>query len=247
MQTQDAPAEFLFKLWPWLEANKNRLIGGLVALVVLAGVLYFISSQKAQKEVDAGQEMTSVMISTAADADTSQTAAQFEQLADKYPGTAAARRAQLQAAAALFGAGNYADAEAQFEKYLTSYPGGPLAATAQLGIAASLEAQTKLDMASAAYQRLVSAYPDSPSVPTAELALGRIAEQQNKLTEALNHYEDASRAPGGGSVAQEAMIRGSELKAKMPAAAPKAAASPAPAAGGSPAFMPTPVPQSTTK
>ncbi|HEX4349525.1 MAG TPA: tetratricopeptide repeat protein [Verrucomicrobiae bacterium] len=245
MQTQDAPAEFLFKLWPWLEANKNRLIGGLVAVIVVAGILYFMSAQKAQTEVDAGQALTAIMANPAADENDSQTAAQFEQLADKYPGTAAARRAQLQAAGALFEAGSYADAETQFEKYLAGNSAGPLAATAQLGIAASLEAQNKLDQAAAAYQRVVSAFPESPCVPTADLALGRIAEQQNKLTEALNHYEDASRSPMGGSIANEAMIRATALKAKTPATAPKAMASPAPAAGAP--FKPMSTPQPATK
>jgi predicted negative regulator of RcsB-dependent stress response len=240
MQTQDAPAEILFKLWPWLEANKNRLIIGAVVLLVIAGILYFMSAQKAQAEVDAGQAMTATMMNNMeSDANSSQTAAQFEQLADKYPGTATARRAQLQAAGALFNAGNYADAETQFEKFLAGNPTGPLAATAELGIAASLEALNKLDPAAAAYQRVVSAYPDSGCVPMADLALGRIAEQQNKLTEALNHYENASHSPLGGSIAQEAMIRGTELKAKMPAAAAKPAAAPA--------FTPTSVPPSATK
>jgi len=241
MQTQDAPAEILFKLWPWLEANKNRLIIGAVVLVVIGGIFYFMSAQKAQAEVDAGQAMTAQTMSLESDGPSSQTAAQFQQLADKYPGTAAAKRAQLQAAGALFNAGNYADADTQFEKFLAGNPTGPLAATAVLGIAASLEAQNKLDLAAAAYHRVVTAYPDSGCVPMADLAQGRIAEQQNKLTEALNHYEDAARSPLGGSIAQEAMIRATELKAKMPATAAKPAASPAPA------FMPTSIPPSATK
>ena len=33
MQTQDAPAEIIFKLWPWLEANQKRLIAVAVAIV----------------------------------------------------------------------------------------------------------------------------------------------------------------------------------------------------------------------
>ena len=33
MQTQDAPAEIIFKLWPWLEANKNRLIQVMVNIL----------------------------------------------------------------------------------------------------------------------------------------------------------------------------------------------------------------------
>src|SRR5665213_4071491 len=149
MQTQDAPAEFLFKLWPWLEANKNRLIVALVAIIVVAAILFFISSHRAQQEVDAGQALTMLQVSPPANANAGQTAAAFEQIATKYSGTAAGQRAQLQAAAAFFSAGSYADAQAQFQKFLDHDATSPLAAIAELGVAASLEAQNKLDAAAA--------------------------------------------------------------------------------------------------
>jgi len=64
----------------------------------------------------------------------------------------------------------------------------------------------------------------------AEFALGRIAEQQNKLTEAVSHFEKVARAALGGSLAQEAAMRESEIKTKIAAAAPKPAMTPIPAA-----------------
>ena len=224
MQTQDAHAEILFKLWPWLEANKNRLIGALVAVIVVMGVLYFISTQREQREVDAGQALTLLMVKPPA---SGQSAEAFAQVASKYAGTAAGQRALLQAGAALFSAGKYADAQAQFQKFLDATTAGPLAATAQLGVAASLEAQNKTDVAVSAYQRVISLFAGTGSVPEAEFALGRIAEQQNKLTEAETHYENAARAAMGGSLAQEAAVRASQLKTKLAAAAPKPAAAPA--------------------
>jgi predicted negative regulator of RcsB-dependent stress response len=248
MQTQDTSADFLFKIWPWLEANKNRLIGAVVAIIVLSGILYFISSQKAQKEIDAGQALTSVIMNPVANANPGQLAGEFQQLAEKYAGTVAGQRAQLQAATALFGAGNYAEAQVQFQKFLSANPTGPLAATAQIGVATSLEAQNKLDEAAAAYQRVVSVFPDSPSVPTAQLGLGRIAEQQNKINEALNHYEEVARSPFGGSLANEAMVRGTELKAKMAATSKPAGATPtAPKPAATPTVTPMTVPQPATK
>jgi predicted negative regulator of RcsB-dependent stress response len=225
MQTQDAPAEFLFKLWPWLEANKNRLIGALVAVIIFAGVMYFISSQREQKEIDAGQALTLLLESPPADASGGQMAVAFAQLAAKYPGTAAGQRAQLQAAAAQFSAGSYDDAQAQFQKYLDTSSTGPLAATAQLGVAASLEAQDKLDLAAAAYQKVVASYSSSTSYLPAEYALGRIAEQQNKLTEAESRYEIVAGASLGGTLAQEAHQHALEIKTKI-AAAPKPAVKP---------------------
>jgi predicted negative regulator of RcsB-dependent stress response len=221
MQAQDAPAEFLFKLWPWLEKNKNTLIGAVVGVLILSGILYYYSSQKEQAETDAGEALTALMTSPAAQADDSQAISQFEALAQKYPGTPAGQRAQLQAAGTLFEAGKYQDAQNQFQSFLAATPTGPLAATANFGIAASLEAQNNLDGAQMAYQRVISMFPDATCVPAAKFALGRIAEQQNKMTEAMSHYQEVLRLPMAGSVGQEAMLRASELSAKMAAAAPK--------------------------
>jgi len=247
MQTQDVPGEFLFKLWPWLEANKNRLIGAVMAIIVVSGVVYAVVAQRAQKEVDAGQAVTALMINPDANKNSAQMAAGFEQLAGQYAGTEAGKRAQLQAAGALFEAGNYAEAQTQFQKYLEANPSSPLAAIARLGVAASLEAQSKLDAAATAYQQVVSLNPDSTCVPPAQYALGRIAEQQNKLTEAQNHYEDAARAPLGGSVAQEAALRLSEIKAKIPAVAPKSASLTNAASAVAPALKPATTPAAAPK
>jgi predicted negative regulator of RcsB-dependent stress response len=236
MQAQDGPAEFLFKLWPTLEKNKNTLIGVGVAIVVGSGIWYFVSSQRAQNEVDAGLALTTLLTSQTARVG-SETADQYLQLAGKYAGTAAGQRARLQAAAALFDAGNFPEAQSQFQIFLDANSTGPFAAAAELGIAASLEAQGKLDPAAAAYQRVVSVYPDPVCLQSAELALGRIAEQQGKFTEAMNHYQDVARGFSG-AVAQEAMIRAADLKAKM-AAAPK------PAVSNNPMVTPAPTPALT--
>jgi predicted negative regulator of RcsB-dependent stress response len=220
MQTQDAPAELLFKLWPWLEANKNRLIAIVAGVIVLWGVFYFISAQRQQKEINGGLALTQLLVNPAPGANDGQMADALAQVAASYPGTVAGQRAQLQAAAALFDAGRYAEAQTQFQNLVTAHAVGPLAATAQLGVAASLEAQNQLDQAAAAYQKLLSTYPDSSSALAAEFALGRVAEQQNKLTDAASHYDSVARASQAGSLAQEAAQRAFEIKNKI-AATPK--------------------------
>ncbi len=225
----------MFKLWPWLEANKNRLIAVAVGALVLWGVYYFIKSQHEQKEIDAGQALTLLLVNPGANSTSGQMSDAFAKLAAKYAGTAAGQRARLQAGAALFNAGKYPDAQAQFQKYLDAASSGALAATAQLGVAASLEAQNKLEPAAAAYQKVASVYAGSSSVLPAEFALGRIAEQQNKLTEAVSHYEKVARASLGGTLAQEAAMRASEIKTKIAAAAPKPAVAPSPVATPKPA------------
>ena len=142
MQTNDAPAELLIKLWPWLEANQKRLIAVIVALLALWGIYFFVTTQHEQKEIAAGQALTQLLMTPVAGANPGQIADSFAQLAAKYSGTAAGQRALLQAATAMFSAGRYADAQAQFQKFLAAAPDGPLAATAQFGCAASLERRT---------------------------------------------------------------------------------------------------------
>ena len=218
MQTQDVPAEFIFKLWPWLETNKNRIIGAAVAVLVIVGIYYFITSQKEQKELAASQALSQLLMSPPA---TGSTAEGLKRLAAKYAGTQAAQRAQLQAAASLFGDGHYAEAQAAFQQAVDTMSGGPLSGTAQLGIAASLEAQGKLDLAVEAYQKIANINATKPGALPALCALGRIAEQQGKLAEAQARYEAAARFGNlGGSLAQEASFHASEIKTKL-AAQPK--------------------------
>jgi predicted negative regulator of RcsB-dependent stress response len=232
MQTQDAPAELLFKLWPWLEANKNRIIIVVAAVLLLTGIYYFINAQHEQNELNAGVAMTQLLLTPSTSL--TQASTSLNQLADKYNGTEAAKRALLQGAASLFGAGQYPEAQAQFQKYLDASPTGPLAATAQLGLAASLDAQGKTDEAVAAYQRASAAYPGTSSELAADCALGRIFEAQGKWTEAMNVYQNAMRAGRmGGSLAQAAYERAMTIKAMLQAqqqASPAAKAATAPAA-----------------
>ncbi|HEY5040849.1 MAG TPA: tetratricopeptide repeat protein [Verrucomicrobiae bacterium] len=216
MQTQDVPSEFLFKLWPWLEANKSRLVGGAVAIVVIAGVYYFINSQAQQKEIIAGQALTQLLVTPAAAADAAQQAGSLAQLAVKYAGTLAGQRAQLQAAADYFDLGKYEEAQAQFQKYLAASSSGPLLTTAELGLGASLEAQDKLAEAAAAYQKAITTSAGAPSALPAEFALGRIAEKQGKLAEAETHFETVARAGNmAGSLSQDAAMHYSEIKARL--------------------------------
>jgi TolA-binding protein len=166
--------------------------------------------------VDAGQALTQLLVTPPSAANPAQGADALAQLAVNFSGTAAAQRAQLQAAASYFSLGRYADAQAQFQKFVDAYSTGPLLASANLGLAASLEAQGKLDDAAAAYQKVTSNSPGTASALTAECALGRIAEAQGKLTEAQVHYQAAMQVGNmGGSLAQEAAIHYSAIKARL--------------------------------
>jgi len=174
MQTQDVPADIVFKLWPWLEANRNRLIGGVVVGFIVVGVYSFVSWRSEQKEIAAGEALTT-LLATPASGITAGSADSLVKFAADYSGTAAGQRAQLQGASALFNAGRFADAQVQFQKFVESAGSGALAATAQLGLASSLEAQGKPDLATAAYQKVVSMdSPNSPAAQTAKAAIARL-------------------------------------------------------------------------
>lgn len=234
MQAQDTTELVVFKLWPWIEANWKRLLTGLGVVVVAVMMVSFWSWNKSQKEVTAGMALTELSLSVAANTTASQLADNYLKVAHDQPGTLAGERAQIQGAATLFEAKLYSDAQAQFQNYLDAHPDGIFATTARLGVASSLEAQGKMDLAVAAYEKVAGGTADALTVAAAKFALGRINQQQGKLAEAELNYEDATRSINpNSSLASEAGIRASELKAKLAAAKPVAAA---------PAMSLTPVP-----
>ena len=216
MQTQDAPAEFLIKFWPWFEANRKRLVVTVVAAVVVLVIYYFITTQREQKAVDAGQAYTQLQLNMPPNPTVQQVADAFVQLAQKYSGTVAAERAQLQAAAVLFSAARYPDAQAQFQTFLGANKTSSLAPAAQLGVAACLEAQNKLDDAATAYRAVTKSYPDSSEALPAKFSLGRVLEAQGKLTEATACYQEVTRSPLAGSLVSEAAQRLSQIAVTKP-------------------------------
>jgi predicted negative regulator of RcsB-dependent stress response len=220
MQTQDAHADLLFRFWPWFEANRKRLVIAGVAALVLLFVWFFLTTQRREREVAAGQAYTQFQLNQSPTATAQQVVDGYLQMASKYAGTVAAQRAQLQAAAVLFNAARYPDAQAQFQNFLTANSGSLLAAPAKAGVAASLEAQGKLDEALAAYRAVTTGYPDSIEAITAKFSIGRVLELQGKLTEAVAAYQEVTRLPLAGSLASESAQRIALLQVKLPAAKP---------------------------
>jgi predicted negative regulator of RcsB-dependent stress response len=223
MQLQDAPANYFFKLWPWFEANRNRIIGGVGVIVVAAGLISYYSWQRDQKEMVAGKALTQVIRSIPRNATTGQQADLYLKISTDYQGTSAGQRALLQGAAMLFAAGRYADAQAQFQKFLDVHPGSFFAGQAALGVATSLDAQGKTDLAAGVYQRIINSYSDTVAVDSARFALAQINERQGKFAEAVNLYEAIVRYNPNGSLGSEAGLRLMELKMKLPSASPSTA------------------------
>jgi predicted negative regulator of RcsB-dependent stress response len=218
MQPQDTPTAFLFKLWPWIEANKNRIIVGTGIIIVAVFVYSFFSWQRDQREIIAGRALTQLTLSNPDNTGASQLGDAYLKIAGEYPGTLAGRRAWLQGAAALFAAGRFADAQAQFQKFLDAHPDGDFSASAALGVAASLEALGKSDLAIGAYQRVVNGFSDVVAANIAKFALAGIDERQGKFTDALNVYESIARSSPGSVSASEAGMRAVELRTKLASA-----------------------------
>ena len=218
MQPQETTTAYFFKLWPWIEANKNRFIFGAVIIVIAGFLIAFHLWRQNQKELAAGQALTEAFVSIPPNVNASQLADSYSKIAVDFPGTRASERAAAQSAAVLFEAGKYAEALAQFQQFLKTHPDSVYSPQAALGVAASLDAQGKTDLASSAYQRVISRFPDPNTVSVAKFALAQIGERQGKLADAENLYEEVARSNPNGSLGSEAAMRAMELKAKLPPA-----------------------------
>lgn len=215
MELQDAPATYLFKLWPWIETNRIRIISGAGLILAGVGLFSFYSWQRQQKEITAGNEFTQIMVSDPRTMTSVQQASLYLKLAKDNPNTSAGQRALLQSATTLFDAGQYADAQNQFQQFIQQYPDNALAGQAALGLAASLDTQGKTDLAAAAYQRVVN-YSDPMAATYAKYSLAQIDERQGKLADALNLYEDVARSNPNSTLASEAGMHAMELRTKQP-------------------------------
>jgi predicted negative regulator of RcsB-dependent stress response len=188
MELHDAPAHYFFKLWPWIEANRTRLMIGGGIVIVGAGLISFRSYQRTQREIDAGTALTQAMMADPRNNTVDQQAGLFMKVAEDYSGTAAA------------------------QQFLKQYSSSTLAAQAALGLASCLDAQGKTDPAAAAYQQVLKSYSDSAVALHAKFRLAQINEQQGKITDALNLYEDLARANPNTSLGSDAGLRAMELK-----------------------------------
>ena len=65
MQSQEAATatDYLFRLWPWIEANLKRIILGAILVVLAVFVFFFYSYRQSQREIAAGEALTQAGIS----------------------------------------------------------------------------------------------------------------------------------------------------------------------------------------
>ena len=138
MQPESTQESFDFdNFMNWLYANRKPVaIGGAILAVALVGFALF-NWKKTQSELDANAALFELPSLVGAHPETANVSAQdFQKIADQFPGTGAANRAEIIAAGLLFTEGKYAEAEKQFATIMGENQGGALQSEAALGVAA---------------------------------------------------------------------------------------------------------------
>ena len=215
----------------WLEVNKKRLAVAAVAILVLGFAIYVWNHMQEQKEVAASSAL--LQLRPTGNSPTNMIpvpSGDFLKVSTEHQGTAAAERAKLLAASALFGEGKYSEAYTQFDNFIRDYPASPWAAEAAIGTAASLESQGKNDEALTAYQRVVTSYGSSSVANQARMAQARIHEAKNQPEMALKQYDDITKQAGSAGMTmagQEAFMKRQELLRKFPHLVPPPTNAPA--------------------
>jgi tetratricopeptide (TPR) repeat protein len=214
----------LYKALAWIEKNRKQVIYGVMAVLAIGLVVFFVTWKNSQKQVAAGQTFSEVFAAQSA-AGTNAAADPYLKVASQYPDSSAAERALILAATTLFTNGKYAEAQNLFEKFTREHRGSALTGQALLGIAASEEAQGKADLALAAYKDIVDRRAGESILPQAKFQLARLYEGKKDLKQAYDLYKDVSSSDPFGSIGDEASVRMKELEAKDPSLAPAPAAS----------------------
>ena len=217
MSSQARESTRLVEFLAWVEVNKKKLlIGAAIVAATIAGQgIYQWHSGQAEAEANAALlklDGPSARLENAPEPN----AQAFLQVAAAHRGTAAAGRALLLGAEALFREGKFAEAKTQFDNFQRDYAENPLAPTAALGAAICLDAMDKTNEALVAYQDVVSRFVGSPVVAQAKLGLARLYETRNEPVQALKTYDDLTRPSAPSVWSSEAAMRRAQLLSQHP-------------------------------
>lgn len=226
-------------LFDWILANRNLVIGAIVALLVVVGAALLISESSASKRAEVGGQLgravalasRPVVPGVAIDTDTFPTAEAkrqaeqkaFAEIVSEHPGSEAAHSAQLQLARVSFEEGRYDDAIAGFQKSLDALGNSPLRLFALEGLGYAYEAKGDLAKAKETFQRLSNAGAPARSL----YQQARIAELSGQKDEARKLYEQVTKDYENEVLAGEAQARLELLG--LPPAGQGALEAPAPA------------------
>jgi TolA-binding protein len=217
MEPQDTTATFLLKLWPQIEANKNRIITGAGIVVAIVAICSLYSWHHEQNQINAGEAFTQALLTVPLNSEPAQIASTYLGVAQDYPSTPAGSRSLLEGAAALFMEGKYTDAQSYFQQFLDAHPDDELSGEAQLGLAKCLDAEGKANEAEGAYQHVINNFPDSSAVLPAKFALARLNVMGKNYADAFRLFQEVAQANPYSPLGQEAGEYAYELRSKIPA------------------------------
>ena len=216
MEADQSQSSWIYDFFAWLEVNKQRVLTGVVVIAVAAAAVGAYSWHKQKSEVEAGDALFATAPGVGGRT-ASAAPEEYLKIAAEHPHTSAAERAELLAAAGLFGRGETSKAQAAFEKFVADHGNSELTAQAAFGIAASLEGQNKIDQAINKYDEVARTYPHDNVAPQARLAVGRLYEAQNQAEKALKAYTDMEAIGGPMDMWKtEAIDRREKLLARNP-------------------------------
>lgn len=222
MESEVTESAGFYKFLAWLEVNKQRVVYGVVAALVIAVIVWFVVWRREQARIQAGEAFSHVFVSQVTGMSPPEGAATaYLKMASEYSDSNAAARARLLAAANLFTQGKFAEAQTQFEKFVREHRQSPFVGQAQFGVAASLDAQGKTNEAASAYKTLIDRRSAESVLPQAKFALARIYAGQGNPEAAYSLYEGLATDERFSSIGAEAAMRAEELRTKHPELAPK--------------------------
>ncbi len=217
MDSDATQSDSYLRFVTWVQANLKRLIIGTVIVLAAIAVIAFITYEQGQKEVRASHALANVAVPLNPTAQMpAGTADAYLKVGKDYVGTKAGARALLQAGAAYFVDGKYADAQTTFDQFLKDYPGSEWTPQAQFGIASSLDAQGKTADAVNKFEEIRRRYANDSTSDEVKLALARLFETQNKPADAYKIYSELVQANPYSGMGSEAGVRKEELEKKFP-------------------------------
>jgi predicted negative regulator of RcsB-dependent stress response len=201
----------------WIEANWKIVTVLVAALIIVGFGIYVQHWRSEQAELAASQRLLELRQPPRTEPETARPpAASYLQVAQEFPNTTAAERAQLLAAGTLFAENRYAEARAEFEKFLQRWGQSLFAPTAAYGLAAALEAETRQEEAFKAYEQVVQRHPRHPVADDARLDLARIHEARDQPELALKIYDEMSSPTAPSPRMADVMRRKEYLLARHP-------------------------------
>lgn len=218
MESQDAAATFYYKWWPQIEANKNKIVAGVIIIVAAVAIYSFTSWHREQNQIAAGEAMTQALMDMPSAQSPSQVVGSYMAVADNYPNTPAGARSLFQGAGILFTEGKYTDARGYFQQYFDAHPDDEFSALAALGVAKCYEAEGKTDQAAGEYQNIIQnlGLSDSETMAQAQFALAQINMRANKFTDAMSLFQQVAQSDPYSALGQEARQYMYELRTHVP-------------------------------